>query len=57
MASIPSTPAEGCWEHELFWVSKMFVSESSRTPDGKGSYWTPPETFTREKPSVGREPV
>ncbi|KAL2016172.1 hypothetical protein VTK56DRAFT_4112 [Thermocarpiscus australiensis] len=48
--SIPKTPAEGCWEHELFWISHMFLSEQSRTSD-----WNPPETFTRDKPSVGRE--
>ncbi|KXX81455.1 hypothetical protein MMYC01_201763 [Madurella mycetomatis] len=50
--SIPKTPAEGCWEHELFWVSQMFISQPSRTAD-----WTPPETFTQAKPSVGREAV
>ncbi len=48
--SIPTTPAEGCWEHELFWISKMFLSESSPT-----TYWTPPEIFSRDKPSIGRE--
>ncbi|KAH6850423.1 hypothetical protein B0I37DRAFT_390553 [Chaetomium sp. MPI-CAGE-AT-0009] len=47
---IPTTPAGGCWEHELFWVSKMFVSDSSPKSD-----WTPPEAFTQTKPSVGRE--
>ncbi|KAK3906363.1 hypothetical protein C8A05DRAFT_40787 [Staphylotrichum tortipilum] len=50
LPSIPATPAEGCWEHELFWVSRMFLSEPSREAD-----WTPPEIFTRDKPSVGRE--
>ncbi|KAK4040204.1 hypothetical protein C8A01DRAFT_46441 [Parachaetomium inaequale] len=50
LPDIPATPAEGCWEHELFWVSKMFVSESSPKTD-----WTPPEMFTGAKPSVGRE--
>ncbi|AEO63172.1 uncharacterized protein THITE_2108074 [Thermothielavioides terrestris NRRL 8126] len=47
---IPTTPAEGCWEHELFWVSRMFVSELSPKTG-----WMPPEAFTRDKPSVGRE--
>lgn len=46
---IPATPAEGCWEHELFWVSKMFISQPSPKVD-----WTPPEIFSRAKPSVGR---
>ncbi|KAL2261678.1 hypothetical protein VTK26DRAFT_3640 [Humicola hyalothermophila] len=50
--SIPRTPSEGCWEHELFWVSKMFVSEPAQKPG-----WTPPETFTKAKPSVGRVPM
>jgi hypothetical protein len=50
VASIPTTPEKGCWEHELFWVSKMFVSEPSRGVD-----WTAPEIFTQAKPSVGRE--
>ncbi|GAB1314809.1 Zn(2)-C6 fungal-type domain-containing protein [Madurella fahalii] len=50
--SIPKIPAEGCWEHELFWISQMFVSQPSRTAD-----WTPPETFSQAKPSVGREAV
>ncbi|KAK3297180.1 uncharacterized protein B0H64DRAFT_320431 [Chaetomium fimeti] len=50
LPSIPTTPAGGCWEHELFWVSKMFVSGPSSKAD-----WTPPEIFTRAKPSVGRE--
>jgi len=49
LPSIPTTPAEGCWEDELFWISKMFVSELS--PQG---VWMPPEIFTRSKPSVGR---
>ncbi|KAK4100174.1 hypothetical protein N658DRAFT_428222, partial [Parathielavia hyrcaniae] len=49
---IPATPEEGCWEHELFWVSKMFVSEPSRK-----AHWTPPEMFTLVNPSVGRIPV
>ncbi|KAK1779896.1 hypothetical protein QBC45DRAFT_450573 [Copromyces sp. CBS 386.78] len=48
--SIPKTPAQGCWEHELYWVSRMFDSTSTRD-----SQWSPPETFTRAKPSVGRE--
>lgn len=48
--SIPKTPAQGCWEHELYWVSRMFDSTSTRE-----SQWSPPETFTRAKPSVGRE--
>lgn len=48
--SIPSTPIEGCGEHELFWVSKIFLSEPL-----PGSDWAPPEGFTRHKPSVGRE--
>lgn len=39
---IPTNPAEGCWEHELFWVSKMFFSEPT------GGLWTPPETFVRK---------
>jgi hypothetical protein len=50
--SIPTSPAEGCWEHELFWVSKMFVSEPLQKSD-----WTPPEIFTRAKPSVGRKVI
>ncbi|KAL2134561.1 hypothetical protein VTI74DRAFT_11455 [Chaetomium olivicolor] len=50
LGAIPKTPAEGCWEHELFWVSKMFASDPSRKTD-----WSPPESFTRAKPSVGRE--
>ncbi|EAA29302.2 hypothetical protein GE21DRAFT_6913 [Neurospora crassa] len=48
--SIPKTPAQGCWEHELYWVSRMFDSTATRE-----SPWSPPETFTRAKPSVGRE--
>jgi len=48
--SIPKTPAQGCWEHELYWVSRMFDSTSTRE-----SQWSPPETFTRAKPSIGRE--
>ncbi|KAL2268902.1 hypothetical protein VTJ83DRAFT_3748 [Remersonia thermophila] len=44
---IPATPAQGCWEHELFWVSRMFTSKSGK----RG--WSAPETFTRAKPSVG----
>ncbi|KAH6626748.1 hypothetical protein B0J18DRAFT_364509 [Chaetomium sp. MPI-SDFR-AT-0129] len=48
--SIPTTPIEGCWEHELFWVSKMFMSTPSLGVD-----WNPPETFTVAKPSVGNE--
>lgn len=50
--SIPTTPAEGCWEHELFWISKMFVSEPLQKSDW--SHWTPPQSFTTSKPSVGR---
>jgi hypothetical protein len=48
--TIPSTPVAGCWEHELFWVSKMFVSEQP-----KAAEWAPPEMFSTSKPSVGRE--
>ncbi|KAH6611671.1 hypothetical protein B0J18DRAFT_84531, partial [Chaetomium sp. MPI-SDFR-AT-0129] len=50
LPSIPTTPIEGCWEHELFWVSKMFMSTPSLGVD-----WNPPETFTVAKPSVGNE--
>ncbi|KAL1837019.1 hypothetical protein VTJ49DRAFT_4388 [Mycothermus thermophilus] len=46
---IPTTPAQGCWEHELFWVSKMFTSK----PGKRG--WSAPEIFTRANPSVGRD--
>ncbi|KAM7203047.1 hypothetical protein V8F33_002395 [Rhypophila sp. PSN 637] len=47
--SIPTSPSEGCWEHELFWVSHLFGS-----PPSKDQNWTPPEGFSRAKPSVGR---
>ncbi|KAL2195125.1 hypothetical protein P885DRAFT_41236 [Corynascus similis CBS 632.67] len=47
---IPTTPDTGCWENELYWISKMFVSDTSEV-----GYWKPPEIFTRAKPSVGRE--
>lgn len=48
--SIPSTPQEGCWEHELYWISLMFVSEPSMT-----NSWKPPVVFSTVNPSVGNE--
>ncbi|KAK0754880.1 hypothetical protein B0T18DRAFT_47805 [Schizothecium vesticola] len=47
---IPPTPPDGCWEDNLFWISRMFMS----APSG-GDAWSPPERFDRRKPSVGRE--
>lgn len=49
---IPTSPSQGCWEHELYWVSKMFTSKPGAKPG-----WSPPETFTRMKPSVGLESI
>ncbi|KAK3326209.1 hypothetical protein B0H66DRAFT_470424 [Apodospora peruviana] len=49
--TIPKTPADGCWEDELFWISHMFESAPSKD---KETNWDPPESFTRAKPSVGR---
>ncbi|KAM7184749.1 hypothetical protein V8F20_012082 [Naviculisporaceae sp. PSN 640] len=46
--SIPATPDQGCWEHELFWISHLFGSPASNDKN-----WVPPEGFTRAKPSVG----
>ncbi|KAK0636402.1 hypothetical protein B0T17DRAFT_482682 [Bombardia bombarda] len=48
--SIPKTGSDGAWEHELFWISKMFELVPS-----KDSMWSPPEAFTTTKPSVGRD--
>ncbi|KAK4181520.1 hypothetical protein QBC36DRAFT_306309 [Triangularia setosa] len=50
MNSIPATPQEGCWEHELYWISLMFVSEPSMT-----SSWKPPVIFSVVNPRVGNE--
>ncbi|KAL2175171.1 uncharacterized protein P884DRAFT_206842 [Thermothelomyces heterothallicus CBS 202.75] len=47
---IPTTPDQGCWENELFWISKMFVTDQSSE-----GYWKPPEIFSCARPSVGRE--
>lgn len=46
---IPQAPLDGCWENNLFWISRMFMS----APSG-GNAWSPPERFDRCKPSVGR---
>ncbi|KAK4203054.1 hypothetical protein QBC40DRAFT_31554 [Triangularia verruculosa] len=50
LSSIPTTPEEGCWEHELYWISLMFVTEPSMT-----SSWKPPAVFSVASPSVGNE--
>lgn len=47
---IPQTPSDGCWEDNMFWISRMFMS----APSGENA-WSPPERFDRRKPSVGRE--
>jgi len=49
-SGIPQTPHDGCWEDNLFWISRMFISAPSQ-----GSTWSPPEKFDRCKPSVGRK--
>ncbi|KAK3685373.1 hypothetical protein B0T22DRAFT_215678 [Podospora appendiculata] len=49
MWKIPTTPERGCWEHELFWTSRMFEA-----PPTEGT-WAPPETFSTTTPSIGRE--
>ncbi|KAK3328038.1 hypothetical protein B0T19DRAFT_181411 [Cercophora scortea] len=49
MRKIPTTPERGCWEHELFWVSRMFEA-----PPTQGT-WAPPMTFSTTTPSIGRD--
>ncbi|KAK0735391.1 hypothetical protein B0T21DRAFT_384256 [Apiosordaria backusii] len=50
LSSIPTTPQEGCWEHELYWVSLMFVSEPLMI-----NTWKIPVIFSTVTPSVGNE--
>jgi len=47
---IPQTPSEGCWEDSMFWISQMLTSSSKSSHS-----WTPPETFSCQRPSVGRD--
>ncbi|KAK4162805.1 hypothetical protein QBC43DRAFT_73377 [Cladorrhinum sp. PSN259] len=47
--SIPKTPLDGFWEHDVAWTSLMFSRATT-----KENQWTPPPIFGQERPSVGR---
>ncbi|KAK3935865.1 hypothetical protein QBC46DRAFT_270825 [Diplogelasinospora grovesii] len=49
MEAIPKEPRAGCWEDELCWIARMFDTV------GLEEKWSPPESFTTAKPSVGRD--
>ncbi|KAK3366145.1 hypothetical protein B0T24DRAFT_536019 [Lasiosphaeria ovina] len=50
MGTFPETPSAGCWENELFWVSRLLTPVPP-----EDDLWTPPVIFDRTRPEVGRE--